>query len=241
MKQNNSNNQYVGKAQLYDSEKYLKNYNKYLVDLIAMFFDAKKHKKILEFGAGIGTLSNLFEEKFSIKPDAIEIDKDLIYSLNAQGFKVFSSIKLTSKKYDFIYSSNVLEHIKNDTLALQEIHAKMSNQSLLVLYLPAFMFLYSDMDKSVGHYRRYNSKNLFIKLRKCNFEIIHSRYVDSLGFFCLILLKILGYKEHGNLDNPKNLKIYDKYLFRISVFIDKYLRFNFFLGKNILVVCRAKN
>ena len=145
------------------SEKYLKNYNKYLVDLITMFFDAKKHKKILEFGAGIGTLSNLFEEKFSIKPDVIEIDKDLIYSLKAQGFNVFSSLKSTSKKYDFIYSSNVLEHIKNDTIALQEIHAKMSNQSLLVLYLPAFMFLYSDMDKSVGHYRRYDLKNLCIQ------------------------------------------------------------------------------
>jgi len=240
MKQNTSNNQYAGKAQLSDSEKYLKNYNRHLLGLITIFFDAQKHKKILEFGAGIGTLSNLFEEKFSIKPETIEIDKDLIYSLKAQGFKVFSSLKSTSKKYDFIYSSNVLEHIKNDTFALQEIHAKMSKQSLLVLYLPAFMFLYSDMDKSVGHYRRYDLKNLFIKLRRSKFEIIHSRYVDSLGFFCLILVKLLGYKEHGNLDNPTNLKFYDKYFFRISIFIDKYLRCNFFLGKNILVVCRAK-
>ena len=72
--------------------------------------------------------------------------------------KVFNDINKTKDQYDFIYSSNVLEHIYDDVKSLKQLESKLTKNGTLVLYLPAFQILYSDLDRSVGHFRRYSKK-----------------------------------------------------------------------------------
>jgi predicted SAM-dependent methyltransferase len=57
-----------------------------------------------------------------------------------------------------IYSSNVLEHIEDDSRALNEMFAKLQINGKLAIYVPAFMFLFSDLDIKAGHFRRYSKK-----------------------------------------------------------------------------------
>ncbi|MEM0385372.1 MAG: hypothetical protein QXH64_02860 [Nitrososphaeria archaeon] len=97
--------------------------------------------------------------------------------------------------------------------------------------MPAFEILYTAMDKNVGHFRRYSMKHLGNLLSDAGFIIKESFYVDSLGFLITLLFKVLGNKE-GKI-NQRELMIYDKYLFPISVFFDK--TFKKILGKNICI------
>jgi SAM-dependent methyltransferase len=244
-KQTKNNTVYAGASELYVSEKYLKLHNLIIVKSISKYLRAQE--KVLEFGAGIGTLALLYSRLNKIKPDCVEIDKALQRTLVTRKLKVFDSIDFIFSKYDGIYSSNVLEHIRNDTVALQKLNFVLKRNGLLVLYLPAFMCLYSDMDRAVGHYRRYEKKEIIKKLEKSNFKVINHHFVDSLGFFALLAIKLLGYKNKKNINRvlksglgqEEHLKFYGHFITPLSILLDN-LGAKFFFGKNIFIVAQKK-
>jgi SAM-dependent methyltransferase len=243
VKQNIKNTDYPGRSELFLSEKYLEVHNLTIVRYISRYLSNKR--KILEFGAGIGTLAILYRNLNKIRPDCIEIDKVSQKILANRKFKVFSSLDLLAGKYDGIYSSNVLEHISDDMEILKKISTSLKKNGILVLYLPAFMFLYSDMDKAVGHYRRYEKNEIIRKLQRSNFKIINYYFVDSIGYFALLAVKIFGYKNKKNvskafnipLGHEKHIKFYGRFVSPVSNFFDS-LGLRFFFGKNIFIVAK---
>jgi hypothetical protein len=77
------------------------------------------------------------------------------------------------------------------------------------------------------------------KVRKAGFKIESVEYVDSVGFFASILLKIVKYDKFYNFGDSKYLKIYDQYIFPISRALDVVL-FNKLFGKNLFLVATKK-
>ena len=227
---------YSGKEELENSSKFLKNYNSEVVKIFFNHFKSKGNK-ILDFGAGIGTLSTLYEKMSGIKPICIEIDLENRKYLKSKGFVVFKSIFNSKNNFDAIFSSNVLEHIEDDQKTLNDIYKKLNKDGLLFLFLPAFEMLYSDMDKKVGHFRRYSAHDIKKKLEKAKFQIVYCCYLDSLGFFASFVMKIIGYDEKKGIGSPKSLKFYDKYIIPISFFLDK-IGLKFFFGKNLILLAK---
>ena len=88
---------------------------------------------------------------------------------------------------DLIFSSNVLEHIKDDYQILKDIKKKLRKDGTLFLYVPAKMILWSKLDESVGHYRRYEISKLRALCRKSGFKIVKIHYADFVGFFVTLL------------------------------------------------------
>ncbi len=234
-KQTKFHTKYSGRDELFFSKNYLKFYNSTIVKLISRHLKGKK--KILEFGAGIGTLARLYYQQNRIMPDCIEIDKSLRSILSNQNLKTFKFIG--TRKYNGIYSSNVLEHIQNDAEILTKLYSSLYDNGILVLYLPAFNCLFSELDASVGHYRRYEKNEIINKLRNSNFRVISFQYVDSLGFFATFAIKFLGYKKGrvNGLASASSYNFYDKYIFPLSIFLDR-VGLKFLFGKNILVVAK---
>jgi 2-polyprenyl-3-methyl-5-hydroxy-6-metoxy-1,4-benzoquinol methylase len=103
----------------------------------------------------VGTLAQNWEVKTGIKPECLEIDNSLRTMLVDRGFKCHDKPESVTKTYDGIYTSNVLEHIEDDVETLRKIHGMLKPGCNLVIYVPAFMCLYSELDSSIGHYRRY--------------------------------------------------------------------------------------
>jgi len=96
--------------------------------------------------------------------------------------------------------------------------------------VPAYQAFYSEFDKSVGHYKRYNKKD-FIKFeKKTNLRIEKLAYYDSVGFLFLVLNKIFYLKQ----TNLKNKIFLWNLLIPVSKLIDS-LTFNIF-GKSLLCV-----
>ena len=65
-----------------------------------------------------------------------------------------------NKSYDLIFTSNVLEHIEDDVTILHDLFLHTNDGGQLVVYVPAFQFLYSRLDEKAGHFRRYSKKDL---------------------------------------------------------------------------------
>lgn len=226
------NSKYSGTKELINVE-LMKNYNFNIVKNAFEKID-NKFSRIIDFGAGIGTLSLIFRDEFDIDPICIEIDKGNIEFLKERKLLCIENLKSISDEVDFIFSSNVLEHIKNDSYILKEFWKQLKIGGKIYLYLPAKMILWSSLDESVGHYRRYEISSLRSKLRALGFNILEIHYADCLGFFVTLFWKFLNKKSEHNFASKKSLIFYDKYIFPISNFLDK-LGLRFLFGKNIVL------
>lgn len=225
--------QYAGEDNL-DVLRLAKNYNQALVDDILDDCD-ENCEQILDFGAGEGYLSALVEAKINKKVLNIEPAENL--QKFYQGRMHQKSLDaVADNSVDYIYSSNVLEHIEDDAAIVEDFYHKLKNGGKIFLYLPAFNVLYSSMDKKVGHYRRYTKdmlQNLFAD--KTKWQIERLSYADFAGYFVTLLYKIVGNKQ-GDISS-KSVCFYDKFIFPISRMLDKLTRGKV-LGKNVRITVK---
>lgn len=206
------------------------NYNRYLEEQIAAFIAPETHA--LDFGAGIGEFAQRLHKR-GIAVDCVELDDDQRAHMETIGLHCFRSIEEAPNQRR-IYSLNVLEHIEDDVAALEMLHGKLESGGKLLLYVPAFMCLFTAFDKHVGHHRRYTRGELMRKVAQAGFRVEHCRYVDCVGFICWFFMGRLP----GNQTtiNPFMIKLFDRILFPASVILDRIFGKHF--GKNLLLVAR---
>jgi SAM-dependent methyltransferase len=141
---------------------------------------------ILEVGCGIGTFTKKLMEFGSVT--GIDIDKRNLKSAYQElGKRVgVGDIEkgryfFKSKKFDVIVCLNVLEHIKDDHTTLKNIQKLLKPKGVLVLLVPSHQFLYGEIDRAIGHYRRYNMVDLKKLISKLGFTIKNGKHINLLG------------------------------------------------------------
>jgi 2-polyprenyl-3-methyl-5-hydroxy-6-metoxy-1,4-benzoquinol methylase len=82
--------------------------------------------------------------------------------------------------FDTVVCLNVLEHIKDDMFALAQMRDVLTPGGRLALLAPAHRILYGEFDRSVGHYRRYEKRELVGKLKQAGL------IVRKVKFFSLV-------------------------------------------------------
>jgi SAM-dependent methyltransferase len=211
-------------------------YNLSIARLIAKWFRRAGTglERILDFGAGIGTISLVLKQHFQITPFALEIDPLQARVIAERGFAVYSRLEQIIDPLDGCFASNVLEHIENDVGALVAIRERLKLGGVVVIYVPAFQALWSELDEQVGHYRRYNRSTLRASLQNAGFRVVHSAYCDSLGFMALLLLKWLRRSPRKALTTT-SMGIYDKWVVPVSLLFDR-LGAQYLFGKNVFAV-----
>lgn len=233
-----ANNNYGGIQELIYAESNLKNYNESIVGKLGFYLnDNFTPKKVLDFGAGTGTLSEIWREKFKTSPICIEIDPELQKTLVNRGFQTFQAVSSLPFKVDSVFTSNVLEHIEDDLEALISIGKSLKEGGRLAIYVPAFQILYSTLDRNVGHFRRYSRKELISKLEKSGFIVERCVYSDSIGFIASLLVKILHFNKDGVLCSKSSLKVYDKIIYPVSLFLD-LIGLQYVFGKNLIAFAK---
>ena len=213
----------------------LKNYNKSIV------YDALKYSsnsfEIIDFGAGIGTLSLIFRNEYKKEPLCIEIDHLNKKYLEKRNFKFLENIDNLSKRADLIFSSNVLEHIEDDLQIMKSFNRSLKNNGTLFLFVPAKMILWTKLDEIVGHYRRYEILKLKSLALQAGFEIQRIHYADFCGFFVTLLWKFLNKKNATPPLSKFSLVLYDNFIFPFSRILDR-LGCKYLIGKNIVLVAK---
>ena len=235
--QSSCNSKYSDIQELHDIENQLIAYNSSIVKYIIEY--SGKCSPVLDFGSGIGTLAAIYRDRTAIKPVCVEIDEELVQILQSRGFRTFRNLEELHEKFSAVYSSNVLEHIEDDITTLKKIRDIMPQGAVFILYVPAFQFLFSDLDTAVGHYRRYDKSEIVEKLEKSGFYISTVHFADCLGFLVLFLLHIIRIRKSQKMSTPDNLRFYDKFIFPVSSLLDS-LGARYLFGKNLVVKAVAR-
>lgn len=216
------------------------NYNRWIFNKIKPHLGGK----ILEIGCGIGNITELLLADKNTKlvvgidnsPECLDI---INHRLNRhKKFRSFlhdlSSEDISSlKKYNFdtIVCINVLEHIKDDLRALQNIA---QFNCTLILLTPALPNLYGTIDKIDGHFRRYNKKTLEKKLEQSGWKVCKSSYINLLGMLIWVLHgKILKKSIHP----PRQVSFLDKFIF-LEVLLEKIIALP--VGLSLLYICERR-
>ena len=88
---------------------------------------------------------------------------------------------------------DVLEHIENEALFLQEIHDALIGDGRLYVTVPAHNTLWSAEDDLANHIRRYSMKTLNDVLSRGNFEVEYCTYFFSLLSPVVFIFRRLPY------------------------------------------------
>ncbi|MBC7463017.1 MAG: methyltransferase domain-containing protein [Actinobacteria bacterium] len=235
--------EYSGHQELKATEEGLIGYSTDIVRNLAKKMGIRKSERrdisILEFGAGSGFLADIWRNELGTTPDCCEIDPLLITEIKSRGLVCYTDIGTLPKKYEYIYTSNVLEHIEDDERVLKDLYQALTSSGTIGIYVPAFPFLFSGMDVAVGHVRRYRRKELISKVQRAGFEVKSCHYADFIGYFASIALKIVGFKGRTNLGSTGSLKFYDSWVYPLSRVLDN-AGFKYLVGKNLILIARKK-
>jgi hypothetical protein len=135
--------------------------------------------RLLDIGAGAGLLGEFLARDFS---EATYLFVEPIASLERH-LEVRHGTDRNAKEFDSFHDVevvtllDVLEHQRDDREFLGSIAAKMDPGALLLITVPARMWLWSGWDVALGHYRRYEAVSLARCWEGLPFEVRELSYL----------------------------------------------------------------
>ena len=143
-----------------------------------------------------------------------------------------------NKKFDLIIATDLIEHIKDDRIAINNIYNLLNDNGYAIITVPAFQFLWSQHDVINMHYRRYSFKNLYEAIKTAPFNICYLSYYNFFLFLPALMVritkKILNFDKNSNLEfsTPPDLinKSFYKLFYSEARFIIKRKKFPFGLS-----------
>lgn len=198
---------------------------------------------VVDIGCGYGTFVDFILDKRRIV--LVEVSRSTINRLrnkykNKKNITIIKHDMSVSplnlvEKVDSVICLNVLEHIKDDRAMIGNIRKALKTQGKLILYVPAKKFLYGTLDDNLGHYRRYEKRELEDVLVSNRFRIVKSRFMNCLGLFSWYLyskiLKSAKVKE-------ERILLYDKLFIPLLSRLEDII--NPPLGQSLLIIAEAK-
>ncbi len=217
-------------------------YNKWIVDTFRPYVRGAG----IEYGAGSGTISRLLLPSLRslhlIEPNIAFADHLRSEFADEPKISVLHQsldehlMHATSETYDVAALVNVLEHIEDDRQALQRLRSVLVPGGHLLLFVPALGVLYSELDRLVGHHRRYGLSVLKERVREAGMSVISARYFDMLGVIPWLLIHRLA---GSTRIRPWMASVYDRLFTPAGRLIESAI--NPCVGKNIILVARRDN
>jgi len=193
---------------------------------------------VLEVGAGHGTFTGLLSAR-SARVAATDVSERCVGILSARfaddpRVTVLHGSAADAAElppFDSAVLINVLEHIADDDHALRELSATLKPGGRLLLWVPAFAFLYSDFDRKIGHYRRYRKAGLAEKLSSAGYDVAEIRYMNAVGALAwLVVARLL----HRAPTRGLSVRIYDSYFVPVLKRVERRLGAPF--GQSVFAV-----
>jgi len=222
-------------------------------DLEAMSFAANYHRWVLdafrpylgrhaaEVGAGAGSFSALLLEQVQ-HLTAFEPSANM-YALLRERFAGDGRVETVNATFgeacnrlegrlDSVVYVNVLEHVEQDGAELALVHRALRQGGHALLFVPALPFLFSDLDRAMGHVRRYRRDGLVTLVGQAGFTVRKAVYFDCAG----IIPWYVAYVLLRRTMTGGQVSLYDRLVVPVMRRIESLVPPAW--GKNLLVIAQ---
>lgn len=165
-------------AGILDSLAGTKRFNRWMADTIRPYLGVN----VLELGAGIGNMTQHLSRGRRAYT-ATDLDEEHLGRLRVrfQGRPNLNSalVDLTNPvdftelrgRFDTVVCLNVVEHVKDDQLALRNIFSALAPGGRAIVLVPQGQEVYGTLDEVLGHYRRYSADQLRNRMSEAGFQV----------------------------------------------------------------------
>lgn len=164
------------------------NYNRWLFERVGRWVG----RRVLEIGAGVGTMSAFLMNGACERVVLTDTDPHYLARLRER-FARYPHVEvarlrlptfeeaLAREGFDTIICLNVLEHVRDDTLSLGTMFRLLQPRGRLVLCVPSLPAIYGELDRALGHFRRYTPEELRRKYAAAGLVARHLEYFNLAG------------------------------------------------------------
>jgi len=196
---------------------------------------------VLEVGAGIGETTRHLLDGRQRSWRCLEPDERLATRLQAWAesndvaprptVQIGTTADVNPRsRFDTILYIDVLEHIDDDRAEVARAAELLAPGGTLIVLSPAFQQLFSEFDRSVGHYRRYTRTSL-ANVMPPSLRQVRLRYLDSVGFLASLSNRVL---LGQSLPTRRQIAVWDRVMIPASRVLDPLLARAF--GRSVLAV-----
>ncbi|MBC8111111.1 MAG: class I SAM-dependent methyltransferase [Verrucomicrobia bacterium] len=156
-----------------------------IIERLEKIIPSSPNLQILNIGAATGRTSELlsrFGEVTSVEYDKACCDftneKLGMHIINAS----ITELPFAAASFDVVCAFDVIEHVENDVLAVQEMKRVCKSSGTLAITVPAFQQLWSQHDVVNHHFRRYVMPKLAGLFQPDTDNIVYKTYFNTLLF-----------------------------------------------------------
>ena len=216
-------------------------YNRWQYDMVAPYLG----RRILEVGAGIGNMSALFLHS---RPELlVTTDIDPHYRARlAERFAdraevVVEELRMPDPdaaarfgrfRLDTVIATNVVEHIEDDLGTVTTMRSLLESGGRAIILVPALQSIYGELDRELGHFRRYNRARLGTLLERAGLRVERMLWFNRVG--------LLGWWFNGRIRRTRlipldQLRTFDRLVPMLR--LERFLPLPF--GQSLIAVGRA--
>jgi SAM-dependent methyltransferase len=202
-----------------------------------------QNPKILDVGCGTGANLEMLE-KFG-EAEGVDVSDEALEFCRAKNLKAHKGLAeklpFADESFNLVTALDVIEHLDDDVAGLREMRRVLQRDGRVLIFVPAFMFLWGVQDDVSNHRIRYTKRQIVERLQLAGFKIERATYAN-ITFFAPILagrtlMKLTGIRpESENNVNVSALNPVFGQLFGAERFWLK--NFNFPFGVSIVVVAK---
>jgi len=205
-------------------------------------------RRVLEIGSGIGTYSSRIAADPKVeRVTCVEVDPRLVDAARealaaAPTQKPMDHVvgdylatPLPKDHFDTALLINVLEHLRDDRAAVRKARSELRMDGRLVIFVPAFDLLMSELDRRLGHHRRYTTGSLRRLLEGAGFTVIALRYYNLTGFLgWLWRFRVLGRTEQSR----GLVRFFDRVVLPVQLRVERTLPLP--VGQSVYAVAKKR-
>jgi SAM-dependent methyltransferase len=214
-------------------------YRQWEYDLVAPYLG----RSVLEIGSGMGYFSEKLVEGGRdrvVLSDTEDYCLTRLRQVYADDPRIeVASVPLPGAvgiqgQVDAVVAMNVLEHIEDDVQALKDLTQVVRPGGHIVLWVPAYMQLYGEFDRKVGHFRRYTPRTIREAVEGAGLRVAKVHPVNFLGGIAWWLAVRRG---GAGAPNRRLVWLYDNIIVPISRTVERVIRPPF--GQSVICVAEV--
>jgi SAM-dependent methyltransferase len=146
--------------------------------------------KILDVGCGTGANLKMLSaygsaEGVDISPQAVDFCRER--GLDSVKLGAIEHLPYESGSFELVTALDVVEHLDDDVAGLREMRRVLRRDGRVLLFVPAFMFLWGVQDDVSNHRRRYTLPSLLQAVEAAGFAVEWASYAN-ISFFLPVLV-----------------------------------------------------